>query len=167
METARLFTALWPTPHERAEAAAWTARCRWPAHATVVAPERLHVTLHFLGAVGRDRIGDVLAALPRPMPRFTLCFDTPALWRGGTLVMQAREAPPALVALHAELGDRLAALGLKPDPRRYRPHLTLARRANGTALPAEVPALRWRPSRVVLVESVQGGATHYRIVTAA
>lgn len=164
-ETARLFTALWPTPRERAEAAAWSSRCRWPGRAAVVAPERLHVTLHFLGAVERERVGEILAALPRGMPRFTLCFDTPALWRGGTLVIQAREVPPALVALHAELGGRLAAMGLDPDARRYRPHLTLARHAQGTAPPAEVPRLRWRPSRVVLVETVPDGAPHYRIVT--
>ena len=170
-DLARLFTALWPTPGERAAAAAWSVRCRWPPRAAVVEPQRLHVTVHFLGAVERARIAEILALLRRSRTaapgRFTLRLDSPAVWRGGTVVLLPRDVPQALAALHQAIGAELAAIGIACDARHYRPHLTLARHAAGTRLPQDAPALHWRPSRVVLVESVPGSTPSYRVVTAA
>jgi 2'-5' RNA ligase len=49
--TLRLFIALWPTPAVRAAVAARRDAVGWPAGAAPVRNERLHMTLHFLGAV--------------------------------------------------------------------------------------------------------------------
>ena len=48
-ETWRLFLGLWPDASTRAALERESARWTWPAAARRTAPERLHLTLHFLG----------------------------------------------------------------------------------------------------------------------
>jgi RNA 2',3'-cyclic 3'-phosphodiesterase len=128
---------------------------------------RLRLTLHFLGDVEREWIGAILAALPAAARRFTLRWDRAAVWHGGVAVLEPTEVPPALVRLQGDIGAVLRALGFETQARRFRPHLTLARHAQGARLGDVAPHLAWRPSRVVLVESVRGAAGGYRIVSRA
>jgi 2'-5' RNA ligase len=64
------------------------------------------------------------------------------------------ETPSALAALVGALGDRLAAAGYPPEPRPYRPHVTLARKV--AKLPAAVlpEGFHWRSVDFALVESL-------------
>jgi 2'-5' RNA ligase len=79
------------------------------------------------------------------------------MWPGGIAVLEASEVPPALAALQAGLGERLQALGLPVEARRWRPHVTFARKAAGAQPPAGAPALRWRAGPdYVLVQSMPG-----------
>ena len=154
--TVRLFVALWPTPQVRSDLLAWRDAFAWPASAAVVASERLHMTLHFIGAVPRERVDAVRAGLAIEPASFELRFGRAELWPGGIAVLRPLAEPPALLDLHQRLGAALRALDLPTEARPFRPHVTLARRAAGAALTAEPAPLRWRVRSHALVESRLG-----------
>ena len=161
---ARLFLALWPTPQVRARLLDWRDAFDWPAGAAIVAPERLHVTLHFIGPVGREQVDTVADALAVPTGAFELRFGRPELWPGGLAVLGPLSCPEGLRALHRRLGDALHALGLPTEARPYRPHVTFARKAAGAALRHEPASLRWRVRSHALVESRPGRAGGYVVL---
>ena len=154
----RLFLALWPPAGMvealQAHAAAWS----WPAQARATRPQRLHVTLHFLGAVADARLPALRASLPVPWPGGELVLDDAKVWPGGMAVLEARTVPPAFAALHAALAQRLEALGLPVETRRWRPHVTLARKALVARPPTSFAPLRWHASgSYALVRTLPGG----------
>lgn len=151
--TLRLFVALWPDDATRAA----LVRCRdaW-AWGPAAAPEpaaRLHLTLHFLGAVPAARLPELRAGLHLPRQPFTLCLDRPARWPNGAAVLTPSVVPPALAALHAALGERLERLGLAIETRTFRPHVTLGRRAGDARSPVLIDPVRWPVQGHVLVAS--------------
>ena len=161
---ARLFLALWPQPPVRARLALFRDGWTWPAGARPVPDERLHATLHFIGSFPRDGIdalGERLEAVP--IVRMPLRADATELWRGGVAVLRL-EPEPALVALHEDLGQVLAALGVPLDSRPFVPHVTLARKASGARRPDAPPAIAWPASGFSLVESISGAAAAYRVL---
>jgi 2'-5' RNA ligase len=89
-----------------------------------------HLTLRFIGEVGRDVAADIDDALGRLRARhFTLQLagtgvfggDRPrALWVGV-------EREPELVSLRGKIEQALIRIGLEPEPRKFVPHVTLAR----------------------------------------
>jgi 2'-5' RNA ligase len=95
-----------------------------------VDPGNLHLTLRFIGEVGRDVAADIDDALGRLRARrFTLQLagtgvfggDRPrALWVGV-------EREPELVSLRGKIEQALIRIGLEPEPRKFAPHVTLAR----------------------------------------
>jgi len=153
----RLFLALWPPRAVHAKLQAHAQQWAWPPQARRTLPERLHVTIHFLGNVPSGRLPDLRVGLQVDWPGEELLFDQAHVWGGGIAVLEASCVPPALAALHAALGERLRALDLAVDPRPWRPHVTLARKATGAQPPAFEP-LRWpATSGYALVRSVGGG----------
>ena len=158
--TARLFVAVWPGAAERAGLLRWQAACRWPPGARPASAERLHLTLHFLGDVPGQRLPALAGGLDVPSAPFELLLDRAAVWPNGVAVLLPAAVPPALRELHDRLGDALRRLGLPFDARPFRPHVTLARRAAGAALPAHEAAVRWHVHGHVLVAS-EGG---YRVL---
>lgn len=161
--TARLFVGLWPNDATRSELRRWQVACVWPPGARPTSPERLHLTLHFLGQVDRGLLPTLGAALDLPptAPGFALRLGSAAVWPNGVAVLEPLDPPPALFDLHRRLGAALQRCGLPLDPRPFRPHATLARRARGAVLPAAgLPAVRWRVQGHVLVESDHG----YRVL---
>jgi RNA 2',3'-cyclic 3'-phosphodiesterase len=149
----RLFVALWPAAAVRAALAASSRQWSWNAGAARVPAERLHLTLHFLGAVPRERMPALRAALALPFAPFALTLSRPELWAGGIAVLEPARIPPALAELRAALGAALQRAGLASEGRPWRPHLTLARRAAGATPPARCTAPCWRVNGFALVES--------------
>jgi RNA 2',3'-cyclic 3'-phosphodiesterase len=155
----RLFTALWPGDAVAAEIAQWQSAWRWPSQATRVKPERLHMTLHFLGDVAADRVPELQRCLNVAFDPFALELGTSEVWPNGVAVLLPARQPLALTRLHTRLADAVRRLGLPVEERPYRPHVTLARRAWGASRPLEPARLRWKvDSGYVLVRSVPGGA---------
>jgi 2'-5' RNA ligase len=154
--TVRLFLALWPSDATRAALQAHAQAWAWPPAVRRALPERLHITLHFLGSVDAALVPALQKGLDMAWAGCELLLDRPQVWPGGIAVVEAGEMPPELAALHSSLGERLADLGLSVESRRYRPHVTLARKAFG-AQPASAP-VRWqaRPG-FALVQSLAGG----------
>lgn len=160
--SARLFIAAWPGAGVRSALAVATGRWTADARAAPVPADRLHLTLHFLGDVARERMPALRAALALPFAPFTLTLSRPARWSGGIAVLEPARIPPAMAHLHAALGAALQGQGLAPDGRPWRPHVTLARRAAAATLPARWAAPRWRVGGYALVES--SPATGYAVL---
>jgi 2'-5' RNA ligase len=112
---------------ERVRAAAPHARLTW------MTPERMHLTIRFVGetdAAMAARIADLLAA-PFATPSFTIGVGeagsfpprgTPrVLWLGLT------EGRETLQQVEAEVSGRLDQAGIPRERRPFNPHLTLAR----------------------------------------
>jgi 2'-5' RNA ligase len=156
LPTTRLFLALWPGPRTRAAIATFADAVAWPSGAARVAPAQMHLTLHYIGPVPAARVADIASRLAVPLPRFELRFGHSEAWPRGLAVLCPSERPAGLAALHAELGDALAAAGLPVESRPYRPHVTLARRAAGAAWPQAPLQLRW-PVRGYSLVASRGG----------
>lgn len=154
----RLFLGLWPTPAVRERVLAHADAWQWPAAARRTPPERLHLTLHFLGNVPSPLLPALAQGLATDWPGCELLLDRAQVWPGGIAVLEAGTVPPELQRLHATLRDRLVALEVPVEARRYRPHVTLARKAAG-ARPADLrEPLRWQaPPGYALVQSLGGG----------
>ena len=162
-DNARVFIALWPDQATRDALRAWRDRWTWPRNASPVRTERLHVTLHFLGNVARAQLPALTAALAVPITPFVLEFGHPELWPHGIAVLAPDSVPEPLLRLQRDLGERLPALGLQPEARAYRPHVTLARRAADAIMPLSGPAVRWTVDGYALMESAPDG---YRVLYA-
>ena len=152
----RLFVALWPGARVRAAIEHRRAGWTWPPGTTPVAPARLHLTLHFIGAFPAARLPALQQALRLPCPRFELGFGAGEVWRGGIAVLRPRTVPAAIAALHAEVGDALRGIGLGVETRAFRPHVTLARHADGARPPADELSVAWPVRDFVLVASRAG-----------
>lgn len=99
-----------------------------------VPPENLHLTLKFLGDVENveiPQICDVLADICDEIKPFHLHVrgtgGFPNLEKPRVLYAGVDDPSGALVRMVAEIEVQLADLGFKPEPRDYRPHLTLGR----------------------------------------
>jgi 2'-5' RNA ligase len=167
--TARLFVAVDLPPAVRAELVRWARAAAASArgsggHLRLLAPTSLHVTLCFLGSVTMGEI-EAIARTVEGVSSETVG----ELSLGAPVWLPARR-PRALAvelhddaqgALHDELARMLVAIGaLKPERRRFRPHVTVARMRSGDAprergLPA-TPALAFAPEALVLYRSWLG-----------
>jgi 2'-5' RNA ligase len=165
-ETARLFIALWPGSDLASALHAQCGICTTDPGARVVTPQRVHLTLHFLGAVPRQTLPALANALRVPFQAFELRFSHCEQWPHGLRVAVPDTAVPPLMRLHAALGQALQGLGLPVEERPFRPHLTLARRATAPLPTPEGPPLRWPVSGYVLVESQAARGGTYRVMQA-
>ncbi len=94
-------------------------------------PEQYHVTLRFIGEVPTARTAAVEAALTGvQVAPFTLkthgLLAFPSRRRPRVLAVGIEKTPP-LARLHAAVGEVLDLVGISPETRPYRPHLTVAR----------------------------------------
>jgi 2'-5' RNA ligase len=101
----------------------------------MVAPANMHLTLKFVGDWEENRLGDLCEGARRAASRvnpFRLLFGGvdvfPHIRRPRVVILKCASQPPsALSDLHSELEGELAPLGVKPEGRVFRPHLTIAR----------------------------------------
>jgi 2'-5' RNA ligase len=95
-----------------------------------VDPGNLHLTLRFIGEIAEDRAADVDDALGQlKARRFTLQLAGTGIFGGNrphTLWLGV-ERGPELIQLHDKIETALIRIGLEPEPRRFAPHVTLAR----------------------------------------
>ena len=152
----KLFFALWPDADTRAALASLQPLV--PGRA--IAPAKLHLTLAFLGQQPAGALAPLLAILEElavPELRLTInClgyFQRPRIaWAGMT------EVPPALMAMQAELMDRLSAAGFSPATHgEFKPHVTLAREAGTAPQQVGFEPVAWPAGEVALVESLPDG----------
>ncbi len=156
------------------------SRLRW------VRPEGIHVTLKFLGAVPAERLPEIEAAVTRAVvaiPPFGLhlgklgTFGSPRSPR--VLWVEVVGDLDTLAKLQSHVEAELGPLGFPAEPRRFSPHLTLARvppeRAADAARPlAEAvasphdPDGRFRVEALALMKSdlQQGGAIYTQLFAA-
>lgn len=89
-----------------------------------------HVTLVFIGDFPEERIPALQSAVSVIDPgEIRLRFDTMTFWQRPKIAcMHARTVPPELEHLVKSLQQALIPFGYAPDPRVYRPHITVARK---------------------------------------
>lgn len=163
----RLFLALWPDEAVRRQLVSAQRAWLWPARAARVPADRLHLTLHFLGEIQEREAHALAAALPPCKLTFTLRLDRAALWPQGIAVLEPSDAPAGLAALNADLASLLRAQGLRVEARAFRPHVTLARHAQGSMPPAELPTIEWAVRGYALVRSRPGASAGYEPIARA
>ena len=161
----RVFLALLPTPAVVAALAAHGALWQWGERAVRYAPPDWHLTLHFLGAVARDRLPALLAALPvNDVAPFELTLGQAEVWPQGIAVLCPLTVPAGLQRLHERLAVVLRQQGWPLDPRPFRPHVTLARQAHQAVPPARCPAWAWPVSSYALLASTGEPGSRYRVL---
>ena len=147
----RLFFALWPDQATRLA----LMRRQAGIEGKPTAPEKLHLTLAFLGLQAASALPDLRAILERvPARPMLLELDTYGHFSGPRIAWAGmRAAPPALFELHDALMRELTGQGLLDlQESTFRPHVTLARNARA-APAAPFAALRWPAAEMALVES--------------
>lgn len=153
--TARLFFAYWPDPLTRASVAERLAGLAGLPGRPVPA-ENFHVTLAFLGLQPEARLPALLEAGQSVAAAAEACvlqLDALDYWRGPRLwAAVCGGVPEPARRLHLALWLALEPLGLLPDARPWRPHLTLIRPARPATPPVWAP-LAWPANRLVLAES--------------
>ncbi len=99
-----------------------------------VDPYSIHLTLKFLGSVAVDRIGEITGAMGEAVqgasPFHLEVKDLgvfPNLRRVQVAWVGLSGEVDKLVHLQQRIESHLAGLGFAPEPRRFTPHLTLAR----------------------------------------
>jgi 2'-5' RNA ligase len=155
----RLFLALWPDEAVRAALRHWRDAWTWPRSASLVAAGKLHVTLHFLGNQPGEIVPALVNGLTVPFKPFRLDLGIAKLWPHGIAVLEPHLAPDGLLQLHADLARALVTFGIAPDQRKYRPHVTLSRRAGQAVAPLDGPPIAWHVDSYALVESRDGAYT--------
>lgn len=158
----RLFIALWPDAGVRRALADCRDRQAWPAGSRPTPDAKLHLTLHFLGRVAEARLDELASALALRLPPFELVLDRVEAWPQGLVVLGPGAAPPVLQQWHDELARVLRRLALPVEARRFRPHVTLARRAGTAGAWVQPPPVHWAVHDHVLVASTAGGP--YRLL---
>jgi len=93
--------------------------------------EQLHLTLRFIGEVDRPQADDIataLAKIDRPRPTVALQGAGSFGHKGRVHSLWAGIAPDeALRQLHDRVNRALTHAGVAPEPRAFKPHITLAR----------------------------------------
>lgn len=113
--------------HRRVSRAAPRARLTWAD------PERMHLTVRFIGEVSDEQAARIIGALRTPLDvaYFTLGWHGVGAFpkKGPPRVLWAGigEGRAELIRAEAEISARLAAIGIPLEDRPYSPHLTLAR----------------------------------------
>jgi 2'-5' RNA ligase len=154
----RLFVCLWPDAEAVQGLQAWQQAIPPSSGARYVPTPNLHLTIHFVGDVGAERLASVIDGLAIRARPVEVVLDRLENWADGLVVLAASETPLALARLHADVGESLRSLDLPGSALAFRPHVTLARRVVSPVTPPAAPptAVRLRCARFGLVESSAG-----------
>ena len=104
--------------------------CGGVAGAKWVDAGNLHLTLRFVGEVDEGVAADIDDALARLQARrFTLQLAGAGVFGNGKprQLWVGVEREPALSALQGKIEQALIRIGIPPEPRKFAPHVTLAR----------------------------------------
>jgi len=135
----RLFVAIDLDDEARRAIGGLIARMRTKAADTLssriawVAPDRIHLTLHFFADVDAETAFRIAESVAAPIDRqaFRIAFAGIGTFssRGVAKViwLGVRDGAEPLRALHSTIGERLKVLGCELEDRPFSPHLTLAR----------------------------------------
>jgi 2'-5' RNA ligase len=167
----RLFFALWPDSHVRAQLAHAAAALPLDGRARGVPPENFHLTLAFLGEVAAPQLG-ALQQIGRAMraPACRIGFDAYEYWPESQVVVAAAGQSPAppldlCAQLHQALSRCEAAPHFKRPTSPLRAHVTLARKVAQAPVLQAMSPFHWHARSFSLVYSdTSGGHSVYTVV---
>jgi 2'-5' RNA ligase len=152
----RLFFALWPDDEIRHQLDEIARQYR-PEKSRAIPVVNLHATLIFLGPQTEELLPDIQSAASSITGQsFTLVSQQIQVWRKSRVMcLCPDQVPDELKALHYQLQQALNNAGIKTEDRKYRPHVTLARKVNHPAGPDRLTAPHlWPVKGFSLIESV-------------
>jgi len=158
VNTRRLFFALWPDNRQRDRLRDVIKPVAEVVEGRPVDRRNWHVTLAFIGPFPEHRVPVLLErANAVQVEPFRLIFDRLEYWpRPRIAALCAVTVPPEMQALVDSLNGIMSDLGLKPEDRIFRPHITAVRNVR----PFQTDRLTQRAttewSGFELVESVPG-----------
>ncbi len=131
----RLFIALEVPPKVRGNLSAVQEKLRQSeARVTWVKPDKMHLTLKFLGNVASDRTEDIAETLSTAVESFASfpveVFDVgtfPVGRRARVVWAGIKKGGEKVVQLQAAVQKGMDSLGFPDEKRRFRPHLTIGR----------------------------------------
>jgi RNA 2',3'-cyclic 3'-phosphodiesterase len=135
MSVVRAFVAIESSGGVASRAAALITKLRAAdAKVTWVAADNMHWTLKFLGDVNLTATAEICSVLQEAVTGLP-AFDVQVVGlnafpnndRPRTIWLGVTEGEEIMAELAETIDRRLAALGYKPEGRRFRPHLTLGR----------------------------------------
>ena len=155
-EWRRLFFALWPTDRQREYMRETIKSAVSSIEGTASERRNWHVTLVFVGTLDEQRIPDLQNAVADiQCAPFRIRFDRLSyLARPKIACLEATRVPEELLALVSDISGAILALGIPPEERQYRPHITIARKARAFAPERLAQPLELNCSGFELVESV-------------
>ncbi len=165
MSSKRLFFALWPDHRQRDRMRDFISPVAKLVEGRAIDRRNWHITLTYIGDFPDNRVKDLQeVASGVEVEPFRLRFDRLEFWpRPKIAAIIAPTVPPELRFLVQGLNGRLLTLGIEPEHRTYRPHITVVRNARPfeTQQLAQRPTLEW--SGFELIESIkEHGETIYR-----
>jgi 2'-5' RNA ligase len=141
----RLFFACWPPDGVARALAHWAGEVQRECGGRAVPPDRIHLTLAFLGDADPAMARETARAVRIPASRFLL--EQARYWGHNRIVwVGPSETPSPLVQLARALGEK----------RDFAAHVTLIRKARPPKALLPVPALEWPVTQFTLVNSVLG-----------
>ena len=165
MNTRRLFFALWPDDRQRDRLREVVNSVAKTVEGRPVDRRNWHVTLAFIGVFPEHRIPILHdKASEIEMQPFRLGFDCLEYWpRPKVAALRAQSVPPEMQAVVDALNGILSEVGVRPEDRNFRPHMTVVRNARqfSTERLARRATTEW--SGFELMESVSApGGGGYR-----
>lgn len=141
----RLFFAAVPDPAARERIAAAAQPLSLERGGKHVPRENYHMTLAFVGEVAASQLPLLLKVGASQKERaFSVTFDAYEYWpKPGVIVTAARLIPDGLHRLWRQLHSDLAAHAWALDPKRLRPHVTLARKVLQPPVLQAMSAFDW------------------------
>ncbi|MDR3231191.1 MAG: RNA 2',3'-cyclic phosphodiesterase [Synergistaceae bacterium] len=161
----RSFVAVAPPNDVLDRMASFVARLRSLAPYKWVGRAQLHLTLRFLGEAPASRVERIADALEGSGAgafdiRLNRAGGFPNLTRPRVLWLGADLGAKELAALAERVEHIAVETGFPPEPKRFSPHLTLARLRNAetpagalSRALADAPSFSWRCERLFLVQS--------------
>ena len=158
MSSKRVFFALWPDHRQRDRLRDTINSVARTVEGRMVDRRNWHITLAFVGDISESLIPELQrrAAEIKVQP-FRLSFDRLEFWaRPRVACLVAATVPSELQQLVLELHGVIQDVGVIPEDRTYRPHITVARsaRAFTTERLSQRSTSEW--SEFTLMESVSG-----------
>lgn len=131
MANKRLFFALWPDNRQRDRLRDVINSVARSVEGKATDRRNWHVTLPYIGEFDEARIPELLAVASEiEVAPFRLSFDRLEFWaRPKIACLVAPTLPTELESLVSDLNAALQGLGVLPEERVYRPHITVARNA--------------------------------------
>jgi len=163
----RLFFAIWPDAGAAHSLRALALELAARAGGRAMPPEKIHLTLAFLGEVGADRADALVDAAGevREAP-FAMAFDRVGSFRRARVAWVGTAEPPApLLRLQAALDKALRARGFALEERAFTPHVTLVRRVERNVSRERIEAIAWRAQEMALVRSDPGSGAYSTMAT--
>lgn len=149
----RLFFALWP-PRETALALrAWAASVQRSSGGRVTDPEKIHLTMAFLGDIDERRASS-LKDLNLKAKRHALPIERAVYWkRNRILWVGPAENPEELGELVQELHTKLRGNSFALENRPFAAHVTLMRKAGTPQSIPALPEISWPVNELTLIRS--------------